>query len=994
LETALTSVHGVRAQGRVPEWTRGWYGLLERGAEHAVANELIDAAHRRVGSILAVEGRPGIGKTRLLQAIRTSASEADFTVASARGGELERDFAYGVVRQLFEPLLFSAAPPEREALLAGAANLATRVLGQLDAEDHEPATTVHSTLYGLYWFTANLAAQKPLLICLDDAHWSDAPSLRFLAYLAHRLDGLPVLLAIGTWPAEGRAAEGALDELLSDPATRLLHPAPLSEAAVGRLLRVRLGPWTKDVFARACHDATKGNPFLLSALIGALRAEGVCGTAADSMRLRGMSPPAVSRAVLRRLAALPAEALQLAGAVAVLGDEAILEDACELASLDVTDAAEAADALAQIEILRPGLPLGFVHPIIRAAVHAEVAPRERQQQHAAAARMLANRGSSPEQVAAQLLAAAPSGTDWVVDPLRRAAQAALIRGAPDVAVTYLRRALAEPPAVALRGEVLFELGIAEARSELGGTRRMAEALELSADPARRAAIALWLGRTLGLRGEHDQAVQVLERAHAEIADTDVQLRLRLEAETVAHCLHSAAKLPLGFERLERMPSEVKGGGTGHRLLLAMAGFAQTSSGRLPPAAAAALARKTALEGDLAEEANLSLLLFTAETLVFADHLEEADRLLDEAIASARRRGSMPGVALASTFQSQVALRRGSVREAEADARQALKLVGPDVLGYCRTYALSFLVDALIERGAYEEADHLLRETGPLDTWPELWQFMLLAGSRGRLRIAQGRVAEGLADVLECGRRVAPWRPRNPSTVPWRSEAALAHARLGERDEAQRLAAWELRNAHAVGALRGLGVALRTAGLVEGGNRGLELLHRATTVLARSTAKLEYARALTDLGSALRRGGHRSDARGPLRQGLDLAQQCGARPLSERAHHELVATGARPRRLMVSGVESLTPSEQRVARMAAEGSTNREVAQALFVTEKTVEVHLTRTYRKLGIRSRSQLPGALSDENPETAETSEGTSPPSAPPPGDPPAPQTVESVTQ
>jgi ATP/maltotriose-dependent transcriptional regulator MalT len=560
-------------------------------------------------------------------------------------------------------------------------------------------------------------------------------------------------------------------------------------------------------------------------------------------------------------------------------------------------------------------------------------------------------------VAAHLLAASPAGDSWVVSALKDAAESALARGAPDVAATYLQRALAELPQAVTRPDLLFRLGLAESRSELGGTNRMAEALDLTRDPHQRGGIALSLGRTLGLGGRHDEAVDVLGRAIAELGGSDRELELRLEAEMLGHCLHSAAKLPLGFERLRPIPLEVRGG-VPQRLLSAIAGFAMTASGRLPPADAAALARRTAREGGLADEENLSLLLFTAETLVFAEHLEEAGRLVDEAIAEARRRGSAPGVALASAFRSQVALRRGFVSDAEADARTALELVDAEVLGYCRPYVLSFLADALIERGDYAEAEELFEEAGPSSGWPDLWQFMLLTGSRGRLRLAQGRTDEGLADLLECGRRVAPWRPRNPATVAWRSDAALAHARLGNTEEADRLASWELRDARAYGAARGLGVSLRAAALVKGGTAGLALLHQATDVLADSPARLEYARALVDLGSALRRQGRRTAARDPLRRGLDLARQSGARVLSERGHHELVASGARPRRLTVSGVESLTPSERRVARMAADGLTNREVAQALFVTEKTVEVHLTRAYRKLDITSRTELPRAL------------------------------------
>jgi DNA-binding CsgD family transcriptional regulator len=231
-------------------------------------------------------------------------------------------------------------------------------------------------------------------------------------------------------------------------------------------------------------------------------------------------------------------------------------------------------------------------------------------------------------------------------------------------------------------------------------------------------------------------------------------------------------------------------------------------------------------------------------------------------------------------------------------------------------------------------------------------------SRARLRILQGLVREGLADLLELGRRFQALGGHNPAIIPWRSEAALGLLQLGDRQEGRRLAAEEVELARRWGAPRALGKALRAAGLLEGGATGLALLREATAVLADSPALLERAWTLTDFGAALRRANRRAEARAPLREGLALAHRCGAAPLEQRAHDELVAAGSRPRRVALSGVESLTPSEQRIAAMAAQAMTNRDIAQALFVTPKTVEMHLNNIFRKLSISSRTQLPQAL------------------------------------
>jgi DNA-binding CsgD family transcriptional regulator len=237
---------------------------------------------------------------------------------------------------------------------------------------------------------------------------------------------------------------------------------------------------------------------------------------------------------------------------------------------------------------------------------------------------------------------------------------------------------------------------------------------------------------------------------------------------------------------------------------------------------------------------------------------------------------------------------------------------------------------------------------------------LLLDSRGRLRCAQGRFAEAVEDFLACGKRLTDRGTRHPGMVPWQSNAALALQRLEQPLDAHRLVDEELEQARRLGVARALGIALRAAGLVHGGPAGLAMLDEAASVLVRSSARLEQARALTDQGAALRRANRRTEAREPLRRGLDLAVQCHAVPLADWARQELVAAGARPRR-GISGVDALTPSELRVARMAAEGMGNRAIAQALFVTVKTVEVHLGSAYRKLGVPSRTALAGALADD---------------------------------
>ena len=299
--------------------------------------------------------------------------------------------------------------------------------------------------------------------------------------------------------------------------------------------------------------------------------------------------------------------------------------------------------------------------------------------------------------------------------------------------------------------------------------------------------------------------------------------------------------------------------------------------------------------------------------------------------------------------------RGDLAEAEAEAAEAFAA--------CREWGFHLLdafiyiqTDALMEQGRLDEAASVFTETG--EPAPDDAPTYTFLSSRARLRMLRGDLPGGLEQLLEAGRRFEAVGGRNPAFMPWRSQAALALLQLDRPEEAAALAQEELELARVWGAPRALGAALRAAGLVEGGAEGMPLLQEAVELLADSPAKLEQAKARTELGAALRRANQRTKAREQLRRAVELATICGATPLAARAESELLATGARPRRIALSGVESLTPSERRVAELAAEGPTNREIAQTLFVTPKTVEVHLSSVYRKLGISSRSQLAGAL------------------------------------
>jgi DNA-binding CsgD family transcriptional regulator/RecA/RadA recombinase len=948
-------------QGRAPppeEEFSARLDLLERDAELAAIEALIGGGPG--GRVLAIEGPPGIGKTSLVAEAKVRAQEAGMQVLSARGSELERAFSYGVVRQLFEPFLAHLSAEERAELLVGAATLATPLFepAQLAAK---PAPDVSlASLHGLYWLTANIADRGPLLIAVDDLHWCDLPSLRWLAYLLPRMEGLGLVIVVGLRPGEPGEDSSVLAQIVSDPLATVIRPAPLSTAATAHLLRENLSRGADDVFSAACSQETGGNPQLLRELLHEIAAEGLVPIEVNVSRLRELEARAGSRAVSLRLSRLPPEATSLAQAVAILGDDADPRQAAALADLDEQTASDAAGALVRVDILRPQPPLGFVHPLIRTAVYEALTPVARETAHARASRLLTDDGADAERVAAHLLLAPSEADSRVVTTLREAARRAGSRGASESAVAYLRRALAEPPLAAERAHLLLELGSAETLvSGDAAVEHLQEAHALIDDPIRRAETALLLGRQLYLLRRGEEADAVFTHALDELAGADAELERLLEVGLITNEWFVPSHQRKALERLERIRSRLADETVGERYLLALLAFHDARAGASSAAATVRLARRALAGGTLLkEQIGGAAFLGPCGVLAMADR-DEALAIYEDALAEAHRRGSTFAFAAAKVFRAHTLLMRGDLAEVEADAREAFA-AGEAWAASARFsgHALAFLADALMEQGKLDDAAAALARAVVGESFPDTARLLFLPDSRARLRMLRGDLAGGLEETLEAGRRFEELGGRNPAFLAWRSQAALALLQLGNQSDAQLLAREELELARTWGAPRALGAALRIAGLVEGGRQGLALLEEAVEVLAGSPAKLEHAKARTDLGAALRRANHRSEARKHLRQAVELATICGAVPLVQRAETELLATGARPRRISLHGVESLTPSERRVAEMAAEGPTNREIAQALFVTPKTVEVHLSSVYRKLGISSRSQLPAVL------------------------------------
>ncbi|MFF3404360.1 helix-turn-helix transcriptional regulator [Streptomyces sp. NPDC002659] len=936
-------------------------GLWEREAESAAVAEAVEDVTQGGGGLLLVEGPAGIGKTRLLAQARAAGAEAGTQVLAARGTVLEREFAFGVVRQLFEPLLAHADPAGREALWQGPAAQARRVFATTNPAAG-PAGDF-AVLHGLYWLTSNTSQGHPLVLLLDDLQWCDIPSLRYLAYLLPRIEDQSILVAAALRTGEEATDERLLPQITTDPAARILRPHPLSAHATTQLLERELPGSVDPRFAAACHQATGGNPLLLRELARTLTAEGTTASAGNAALVRGLGSRAVRRLVAVRMARLPEGALALARAAAVLGDHADLTTTAPLADQDATTALEGAVALQRLQILRTeqhdhgGLRLAFIHPLVQAAVHDSIDHADLATIHHRAARLLADAGADPEQVAAHLLHTPPSGNREVVTALRTAAAAAAARGAPEGAYTYLRRALAEPPSNDQHLSVLTEAGQAAVLVDLpAAADHLQQAMDMTIDPVQRADIAATLGTTYMYMSEADRGFTVLSEAQGQLAAAQEGRRRHLQAGALAAAIWlvpGRTDIFAALPALRRLPRHDSLGGR----LLDCAIASREMIGLCDPAAVSR-ARAALADGSLTEQANGDAALMCGwNALWYADDEQVVMDSLNAAIKQAHHHGSLSALAQAHMHRGFLWLWRGQLSEAEQDAREALHLAELAGLTMSQYYTIPLLAQILLEKGRLEQAEQTL-SMADIASAPVSHIYMNL-DALSQVQNRSGDHQGALKTALQAQQVCQVYDIRNPAVVGWRTEAALALHALDRTGEARQIAADELEPARRWGAPRALGRALRINGLLTGGNAGLTLLQEAVSVLKHSPARLEHAKALTDLGAVLRRTTLTGpDAREPLRRALDLATRCGATPLAETARTELAAAGGRPRHTALTGPGALTPSERRVAELAATGATNRQIAQTLFVTPKTVEVHLSAAYRKLGIATRTQLTTAL------------------------------------
>ncbi|GHI10487.1 hypothetical protein AQI88_30960 [Streptomyces cellostaticus] len=917
--------------------------LVERTAELRALDFVLGQGFEGNGTAVLIEAPAGTGKSTLLAEAAALARMQEARVLRARCCPREARVPWAAVRQLLDPHLSD----EDHSLLDG--NQAVP-----PPTGHEGGTPPVDRFHDLYLTLLRLSRRAPLALLVDDAQHADDLSQQWLAYLARRLHGVCIALAVATRTASG-APDGVLTaELVACPEFPRLRPRPLSGQGTAHYLADRLGQALGEETAALCHRAAGGNPALLDAVAEALARTGTPPSQITQRQAAGVCDRALLRALpllLNRHAPAVAAA---ATAVTALDRVADLPLLAHTAGIDLPAAEQAVTALEDAGLLPAGPPWQPTNAVITQALTAQADEHTLDKLRSRAAEALRDLGAGPTEIADLLLRTTPDGRHWRVQVLHEAARVAGERPDPPAARAYLRRALAEPPADSYRPELLTLLGITEVQLAPGSAvGHLRTALEGEEDIGVHAALVPHLAEALARTGRAKEAVALLDKLAGRIGEDDRETLYRLWAQGILVLLEETPHMADAWVAHANIADNVAGSSPGQRLLLAALALKTTLTGQCA-STAAGFADRALARREPREEPALTA-AFAATALLHADRLTDAAHCCDQLLGDDMHDQPAPLRSLFMAMRAKIAHRMGDLASALTLSRQALALAPPGQR--YQPYVTAQVINALIDLGETEQAEHLCRTShqGPAGNH---WSWAVLYAARARTHHTHNRHHTALRELDACARQMHNGGYDNPALVPWRSHAALVHQRLGDDETAMNLAEAELVLTRRWGSPRTIATSLRTIGRLQTGPAAVTTLSEAAALLQATPARHDLARTLTDLGEALHATDRGTEARTVLRQALDLADASGAAPLSERAYHALLATGARPRRKRQSGVKALTEREQRIAALAAGGMDNQAIATTLFVSRRTVEFHLTHVYRKLAIDGRADLSTAL------------------------------------
>lgn len=933
--------------------------LVGRADELRVLNRHAEAARAGRAGLVILSGPAGIGKTSLLRAFLKSDACRNMAVLYGSCREVVGGAGYGGVRELFGSLGLSGTDAGNSPLLRG---LARRALPALTAGPFDQETlgapAAYPVLHGLYWLAANLMADRPLVLVLDDVHWCDERSLCWVDFLLRRADDQPLLVVLAQRSEAEPVAPTALADIAAQRRPAMMRLAPLTHAAVGEMARQIFQSPVEPPFAERAAAVSGGNPLTLSRLLGELRAEGVQPDEKGVRRVAEVGGQVIASSVSALLDHQPLWVREVARAIAVLGEETP-DLIGMLADVPPALVTEGIFVLSRAEVLAAD-QADMVHDVVRSAVLEPLGAEALAGLRTRAALLLSDAGRPAEEVAGRLMLLPDLTQPWMPAVLRDAAVQAAGRGAPEAAVRYLHRVLeVEPDSVPVRiqmAESLAEINPAEA------IRLLEKALPLAVDVRTRAMVAVQYGMVCLAVQRSPDGVRILEEVLAELEaelgpgpdPADRELHTLVESVLLIVGADEKATVSATLDRAALLTAP-PGDTPAQRQMLAMMTVLTAMDGRSAERAVEQARRALTSPG---VELESWPLLASSFALSLADEVDEALDALDRLLQYSQDNAAVWTFVLALSTRALVLHGAGAFPDALADAQTSIEIIGEERWGDGAALPQIALATMLVERGEAERAEQVLLgiKRGGLDRFVIEYHWNLMARARARWALGDRESALGL--YLQCGRSLEESRFSNPAFLPWWSEAACLLAVMNRGDEARELTEYGSELAQRWGTPRALGLAALARGVIAPVGTGIEPLIESVVTLAGSPARAEHAKAEFVLGRALLKTGDQRGAREHLRTATDLAQRCGALALAGVARRLLVTAGGRMRKMSASPLDMLTGMERRVADLAAAGASNRSIAETLFVTVRTIETHLTSVYRKLGVSRRTELGSIL------------------------------------
>lgn len=918
-------------------------GLVERDEASAALNTLLADAVAGKGRVALVTGTVATGKSELLHVFAEQAIDLGALAVTATGSRVERDLPLGVLGQLIRdaPLVAEERGRALELLEEGARTVAAPTF-RPDALQQVGAQVVHALCAVLL----ELSERCPLIIVVDDVHHADRASLLCFAYLARRVRTARIALLFSQ-SDQGRYTDAFFqNELLRQPHCRRIPLTPLSPQGVAALAAERVGQETAERFAADWYALSGGNPLLVTALLE---------DHLETVRSRGGEAPGEAvagdrygQAVLSCLHRGEPLALPVARGLAVLGEPDSLD---ALLGLEPADVGRELHALTVAGLITPD---GFRHPAARTAVLAEMSPAERMDLHRRAAQ-LAHEASAPSTVIAQhIVQAGRVDAPWVVPVLEDAARNALRVGEVESAVSYLRLATRECADESRRVKIKTMLMRAEWRINPGAPAgHLVELADAMHRGRLRGSDAVVLARALLWHGRFDDAKDVLEQltGTGEPADPETATELAILRPwlRVTHPpFLTYLRHPAGEQDWEAVISVAASRRLESALILAEV----LTNG---PRKEATDAIERILQGSRLDEMSMDTVESALLALTYAGCLDRAAPWCDMFSAEASSRHAPSRRARLAAIRAEIAIRQGDLPTAERHARTALETIPPSSWSIAAGGPLSSLILAATAMGAYDTVREYLDQPVPEAMFQTRYGLHYLH-ARGRYSLATGHPALALRDFQRCGRLMASWDLDVPGLIPWRAEAAEACLRMGRPEQARQLVEAQLARCGPA-TPRAHGIAMRVLAATSEARHRPMLLRQAVELLQAGGDRYELARALTALVEAYQALGEGRRAGMILSRAQAVVQECHAEPLRGRLSRS-GDTGPVAAPVATELAEVLSDAERRVAVLAAAGYTNREIAEKLYITISTVEQHLTRTYRKLNITRRADLPSSL------------------------------------